>query len=85
MGIKMNTYAGGQMTAGNDAILHDRVIANTGILHGVQYYIHGANQIHIEKRLSADQRTLLHGDRRHDPGSNEQFRDGIARKAVCAG
>lgn len=49
MGIKMNTYAGGQMTAGNDAILHDRVIANTGILHGCNITFMGANQIHIEK------------------------------------
>lgn len=49
MGIKMNTYAGGQMTAGNDAILHDRAIANTGILHGCNITFMGANQIHIEK------------------------------------
>ena len=49
MGIKMNTYAGGQMTAGNDAILHDRAIANTGILHGCNITFMGANQVHIEK------------------------------------
>jgi hypothetical protein len=49
MGIKMNTYAGGQITAGNDAILHDRAIANTGILHGCNITFMGANQIHIEK------------------------------------
>ena len=47
MGIKMNTYAGGQITAGNDAILHDRAIANTGILHGCNITFMGANQIHI--------------------------------------
>ena len=45
----MNTYAGGQITAGNDAILHDRAIANTGILHGCNITFMGANQIHIEK------------------------------------
>lgn len=49
MGIKMNTYEGGQITAGNDAILHDRAIANTGILHGCNITFMGANQIHIEK------------------------------------
>ena len=49
MGIKMNTYAGGQMTAGNDAILHDRAIANTGILHGCNITFMGANQVHIKK------------------------------------
>ena len=49
MAIKMNTYAGGQMTAGNDAILHDRSIAQTGILHGCGITFMGANQVHIEK------------------------------------
>lgn len=49
MGIKMNMFAGNQMTAANDGMIYDKMIASSGILKGCEMTFMGANQIHIAK------------------------------------
>lgn len=49
MGIKMNMFAGNQMTAANDGMIYDKMIAESGILNGCEMTFMGANQIHIAK------------------------------------
>ena len=49
MAIKMNTYAGAQMTAKDDGIWHDVVVPESGILQGCNMTLAGTNQIHIDR------------------------------------
>lgn len=49
MAIKMNTYPGNQIAPEYDAILHDMIFEQNGVISGCELSFMGANQVHIEK------------------------------------